>query len=192
MILAIGIDLYGRYSVIVVDRNIQQQRSAIIGELELLPDQTGGGSSLPAYFVLEFTTHAVLAYKTRAQRQSLSGTVQGVLECIPVKVIVKHYVTNVGQTEIGQRKAQYEIWITIAHSITEQRTASEAGTGVGGLVAKTDAIAVVDVKTWRLIHTDFLLCFYPVHPVIHKSYPLAFYSVQTDHSIVNRGRAHGY
>ena len=169
LVLAIGIDLYGRYSVIVVDRDIQQQRSAIIGKLELLPDQTGGGSSLPAYFVMELTSHAVLAYKTRAQRQSLAGVVQGILEGILVKVIVKHYVTDIGQTEIGQRKAQYEIWITITHSITEQRTASEVGTRVCGLIAKTDAIDVIDVKKWRLINTGFLLCFHPVHTVIDKS-----------------------
>ena len=190
MILAIGIDLYGRYSVIVVDRNIQQQRSAIIGELELLPDQTGGGSSLPAYFVLEFTTHAVLAYKTRAQRQGLSDIVQGVLEGVSVKVVVKHYVTDISQAEIGQRKAQYEIWITITHSITEQRTASEVGTGVGDLVAKTDAIAVIDVKAWRLINTDFLLCFQPGHTIIVVSDALLCESAETDHGIVDHGRGH--
>ena len=190
MILAIGIDLYGWHSVIAVDRDIQQQRNTIICELELLPDQAGGGSSLPAYFVLELTAHAVLAYKTRAERQSLSGVVQGVLEGIPIKVIVKHYVTNVGQTEIGQRKAQYEIWITITHSITEQRTASEVGTGVGDLVAKTDAIAVIDVKAWRLINTDFLLCFQPGHTIIVVSDALLCESAETDHGIVDHGRGH--
>ena len=120
----------------------------------------------------------------------MSDIVQGVLEGILIKVVVKHYVTDVGQAEICQWKAQYEIWITITHSITKQRTASEVGTGICGLATKTDAIAVIDVKAWRLIHTDFFLCFQPGHSIVVVSDALLCESAETYHGIVDHGCGH--
>jgi hypothetical protein len=83
----------------------------------------------------------------------------GVKKTVTIKVIVKYYVTEIGQAEIGQWKTQNQIWICITDGITEKSTSAEIGAGIHDLVAKAHSILAVDVKQGWLIHTDFLLCF---------------------------------
>ena len=169
---AVYINLHSRNSGIGIDTNIQQQGTTVIGKLKLLPLNTGSYTRLPTNFSGKVYTICILSYKSLADVFYNSFAFGYISKGISIKIVVKHNVAHIGQTEIAQGEAQHQVRSKIAGGITEQFGTSKVAAEILGLIAKADASWIIYIKQGWLIDLSFVLRWQPVYSIKPKTFAL--------------------